>query len=63
MVAKDLSRPLVVIISPQVIVSLSLKYGHSAEVIFQILVRFFKEKLKALKVLDLWEGIEVSHQL
>lgn len=57
MVGKDEERPLVVIISPQVVISLSLKYGHPAEVVFHILEYFLKEKLKAIKVLDLWEGI------
>jgi hypothetical protein len=50
-------------IAPQVLVSLALQYQCSASQVFGMLVVFFKEKLKAKMVLDLWEGIELAHQL
>jgi iron only hydrogenase large subunit-like protein len=40
-----------------------LKLQKKPEEIYQTLERFFKEKLKATLVLDLWEGIELAHQL
>lgn len=50
-------------IAPQVLVSLALQYQCSASQVFGMMVVFFKEKLKAKMVLDLWEGIELAHQL
>lgn len=56
-------RPLVSLIAPQVLVSLSMKYSLTPELIFHILADFLKQKLKATLVLDLWEGIQLGHQL
>lgn len=42
MIEKDKERPFVAIISPQVMIALSLKYERPPEVIFHILVNFFR---------------------
>ena len=60
---QDESRELIVMIAPQVVISLAVKYEKTPEVIFQHLSHFLRSKLKAEMVLDLWEGIELAHEL
>jgi len=60
---QDPSKELIVMVAPQVLVGLALQHKSPAAHIFGLLTIFFKKKLNARMILDLWEGIEVAHQL
>ena len=54
MIEEKKGKEIVVMLAPQVVVALALKYALKAEEVFGVLVRFFKEKMNVTKVLDLW---------
>lgn len=50
-------------LAPQVVIALAHKYQMTPERVYLILSHFFKQKLGVSILLDLWEGIQLCHEL